>query len=67
MNVDNFAVRLTQANLATKADIDAFVRETDFDGKLKNIEKKVTSNKTKNVLVENENQLSEKGKLIPTK
>ena len=60
-------MRLTQANLATKADIDAFVKETDFDGKLKNIDKKVTLNKTKNVLVENENQLSEKGKLIPTK
>ena len=34
--------------------------KTDFDDKLKNLNKKVTSNKTKHVLVENElNELSE--------
>ena len=35
--------------------------KTDFDDKLKNLNKKVTSNKTKHALVENEsNELSEK-------
>ena len=32
--VDNFAVRLAQANVATKGDIADFVKETDFDNKL---------------------------------
>ena len=43
---ENFEVRLAQANLATKADIDDFVEQTDFNDKLKNLNKKVTSNKT---------------------
>ena len=30
----NFAVRLAQANVATKGDIADFVKETDFDNKL---------------------------------
>ena len=42
----NFAVRLKQGNLATKADIDDFAEMTDFDVKLKNLNKKFTSNKT---------------------
>ena len=41
----NFAARLAQANLVTK---------TDFDDKLKNLNTKVNSNKTKHVLVENQ-------------
>ena len=45
----HFAVRLKQTNLATKSDIDDFVERTDFDDKLKNQNKKVTSNKTKHV------------------
>ena len=32
---DNFAFKLAQAKFATKADIAAFVKETDFDNKLK--------------------------------
>ena len=37
------------------------VKKTDFDDKLKNLNKKATSNKTKHVLVENElDKLSEK-------
>ena len=51
---DSFTVRLKQANLATKGDIAAFVKKTDFDDKLKNLSKKVTSNKLQHVLVENE-------------
>ena len=42
---DVFNVRLSQANLITK---------TDFDAKLLNLNKKITSNKTKQVLVKNE-------------
>ena len=50
---DSFAARLKQANLATNADIDDSIEKTDFDDKLKNLSKKVTSNKTKHVEVEN--------------
>ena len=42
----NFAVRFAQANLASKNDIPAFVKNTYFDDKLNNLNKKVTSNKT---------------------
>ena len=41
----HFAERLAQAKLVTK---------TGFDDKLKNLNKKINSNKTKHVLVENE-------------
>ena len=51
---DNFAAVLAQLNLASKNDIANFVKKTDFDDKLKNLYKKVTSNKTIHVLVENE-------------
>ena len=49
--VDTLAARLAQASLATKADIGDFVKETDFDNKLNNLNKKVTSNKTKHYLI----------------
>ena len=42
---DVFNMRLAQANLITK---------TDFDAKLSSLNKKITSNKTKHLLVENE-------------
>ena len=42
---DVFNARLAQANLITK---------TDFDAKLSRINRKITENKTKNLLVENE-------------
>ena len=42
---DVFNARLAQANLITK---------TDFDAKLSSLNRKITSNKTKHVLVENE-------------
>ena len=59
---------LTEANLASKNDIADFVKKTDFGDKLKTLNKKVTSNKTKHVLVENElNELSKKGDVITTK
>ena len=40
-----FTAKLAQANLVTK---------TDFDDKLKYLNQKITSNKTKNLAVENE-------------
>ena len=48
------AARLAQENLASKSDIANFVKKTDFHNKLKKLNKNVTSNKTKYVLVENE-------------
>ena len=50
----NFAARLKQANLASKTDIASFVRKTDIDNKLSGFNKRINSNKTKYVLVENE-------------
>ena len=58
---ENFTARLKEANLAIKNYISDFVKETDFDDKLKNLNKKVASNKTKYVLVEIE--LNEQKKL----
>ena len=51
---ENFAARLAQANLASKSHIANFLKMTKFDEKLKNLNKKVTSNKIKHLLVENE-------------
>ena len=45
MAADVFNERLAQGNLVTK---------TDFDAKLLSLNRKITSNKTKHVLVENE-------------
>ena len=53
LTAENLTARLAQANLAIKIDIANFVNKTDFDKKLKNSNKKVTSNKTKDLLVEN--------------
>ena len=49
----NFAARLAQGNIASKSDFADFVKKTGFDDKLKNLNKKVTSSKTKHLLVEN--------------
>ena len=46
----SFAATLAQANLASKNDIAALVKRTDSDDKLKNFNKKVTSNKSKHLL-----------------
>ena len=45
LTTENFKTRLAQADLVTKA---------DFDDKLKNLNKKITSKKTKHFLVKNE-------------
>ena len=68
MAANNFAARLKIANLTNKNDITNFVRKKKFDEEQKNYNKKITSNKTKRVLFENElDELSEERKLIPTK
>ena len=52
---EHFAERLAQANLSSKSDICYFrKKKTYFDDKLKSLNKEVMSNKSKNVLVENE-------------
>ena len=43
---ENFAAKLRQANLGSKSDISYFVKKTDFDDKLKKLNKKYISNKT---------------------
>ena len=45
LTVENFAAKLAQANLITK---------TDFDTKLSSLNRKITSNETKDLLIENE-------------
>ena len=45
LTTEKFNARLAQANLITK---------TDFDAKLQSLSRKITSNKTKHLLVENE-------------
>ena len=53
LTAEHFAARLKQANLARKSDIANLVNKTDFDNN-----KRISSNKTKHVLAENElNQL----------
>ena len=49
MTADNIAARLALANLTTKTDVADFVKETDFDNNLKNINEKVISNKRKHL------------------
>ena len=60
----NLAARLAQTNFTRKNDIANFVKKADFDNKLKQWNNKVISNKTKDVLVENE--LSELPKNVET-
>ena len=54
LTAENFAARLAQVNLACKNYISNFVNKTDFDDRLINLNEKVTSNKTKHLLVKNE-------------
>ena len=63
---EKFGKRLKQANSGKKKkDTTDFVKNTDFDNKLKSINKKITS---KNVKTEkNLNDLAEKVKLTSTK
>ena len=45
--------RLKQINLASKGDTADFVKKTYFNDKLESLNKKVTSDKTKHILIEN--------------
>ena len=66
LTAENFAARLKQINLASKSDIDNFVKKTDFGNKLRD----VTSNKNElNELSKNVKAISTTGltkKLINT-
>ena len=75
----NFAKRLKQTNLASKNNIADFVKNRDFDEKLRKVNNKVTTNETKHVEAEKKlkdhinsytklvNDLSGEVKLISTK
>ena len=67
MTVANFAARLGQAKLLTKDDIVDFVRKTNFDEKLININRKVTVNKARHVEVKNKLDYLSKVKIISRK
>ena len=56
----NITARLASANLATKADITDFLKKADFDDKLKSLNKKVISHKTKHVNAEKKFRWSNK-------
>ena len=59
---------ITTKELATKVDIVDFVKEEDFDDKLKNCNKKITLSKTAHVEVKNKlDELSKKIKVISMK
>ena len=58
---DHFTARLAKASLATKGDNDDLVEKTRLDNKLENLDKKVTSNKIKNLEAEKKlNDLTKK-------
>ena len=52
LTAKHFSAKLKKANLVTK---------TDFDDKLKNLNQKINSNKTKHLLVENELKKLQRG------
>ena len=54
LTAQNIAANWKLANFATKSDIAHFIKKTGFDSKLKNLNKKVISNKLQHVLDENE-------------
>ena len=54
LTAETFPARLAQTNVASKSDVANFVKKTDFNDKLTKSNKKITSNKTKHLLVENE-------------
>ena len=60
MTAENFTAKLKQTNLATKGDIDDFVKRRDFDDKLKSLNKKITWNKSKHFPVENDLKITTK-------
>ena len=68
LTLENFTARSALANLPSKNDINNFVRKTDFGDKLKNLNQKVTENKTRHTVVETKlNGLEKKVKIMSTK
>ena len=47
-------IQQVKENSASKSDIAVFVKKTHFHNKLKTLNKNITSNKTKHLLVKNE-------------
>ena len=45
LTAEHFTARLIQANLGNKSNTANFVKQKDFGDKLKNLNKKITSNK----------------------
>ena len=45
LTAENFTARLARASLASKSNITNFVKKTDFDDKLNNLNKNFTTNK----------------------
>ena len=67
-NIKTFPARLKHANLASKSDIANSINKTDFDNKLLGFNKRINSNKIKDVVVDNElNELTKKVEAISTK
>ena len=54
INIRKLCCKIKQANLVSKSDIADLVKKKDFDNKLSDLNKRINSNKTKHVLVENE-------------
>ena len=54
LSAENFTARIKQANLPSKGYISDLLKKIDFDDKLNTLNKKITSNKSKHLLVENE-------------
>ena len=50
---EDFGSRLAQTNLASKDYIADFVKKTDFDNKLKSFNRRITSNKRKDIEFKN--------------
>ena len=54
LTAENLTVRVKWANLTTETNTAGVTNETDFDDKLKKLNKKVTSNKGKHAVIDNE-------------
>ena len=67
LTAENFDARLKQENLASKRDITNFTKKREIDNILLSFDKRINSNKTKHVLVENKLNELKKVKLLSTK
>ena len=51
LTAENFDARLKQENLASKSDITNFAKKREIDNILLSFDKRINSNKTKNLMV----------------